>query len=401
MQLLSSSVDQNIWPTPKIESWKYFDFAKLKNFQALNLLKTETVPVIVTNNLKSTITVSPHQIIISEDLIQKGLKYDFAEEVKALNPETSLDHRFLKVNQNFKNLRLFFKDIKSTEMIYIIYDNTETNEGVYASSLQIHLENSELVIYENIRSEFINSKSFGSLLGQMVLNKSKLKHFLVQESLSADQALMYNGEAQLGEDSNYELLVASLNCQFVRNQNNIHINNSKSRANVSAFTLAAQKSYSETRTEIAHYHEGVESRQLFKAIVADEAKAIFNGRIFIDAIAQKTDSAQSCKGLLLGKKAQINAKPELEIYADDVKAAHGAAIGQVSQDEVFYLLSRGIPPKKVFELLAQAFAGEVLQVVHDKDLRRQLEEKISVACAPIFQDLVGVFQKTSSSIKES
>ncbi len=125
-------------------------------------------------------------------------------------------------------------------------------------------------------------------------------------------------------------------------------------------TIGAGKQHLDTRVNVEHQKGRSESRQIFKSIMGDESRGVFNGRIYIAKDAQHVDSKQMHKGLLLNAHAEIDAKPELEIYADDVKAAHGATVGQLSELETFYLMSRGISRARAVELLTEGFVRDVI-----------------------------------------
>lgn len=401
--LLIKNTKQAFWPTAKLEAWKYFDFKKLKNFALVDSPRAEAGPqfeVFISEKISNSIIFKLDSAIISKDLVDLGVRYDLRSDVEVLNLDTKIDHRFLTINAYRPQLMLHFDKINIEETINVIYDFKDIKDRTFSSSLGFNVSNSKVAIYETLVSEQIHGDSLGSVLTQVSLLDSKFCQYVVQEELQTKQGLVYSSEAQLKGKSEYKLFLSSLNSQFVRNQNAVHIQSEKSHAEIFTFVLAAQEAYSESRTEIAHYEENSTSKQLFKSIATDQAKAVFNGRIYIDSKAQKTDSAQSCKGLLLSKKAQINAKPELEIYADDVKAAHGAAIGQVSEDEIFYLLSRGIAPEKAYELLAQAFAGEVIQGIEDLKLQKLIAKKIKKASVPIFKDLVEAYKSQDKKVKK-
>lgn len=127
---------------------------------------------------------------------------------------------------------------------------------------------------------------------------------------------------------------------------------------------------------VDHISPNCTSNQLYKGVLSDEATGVFNGKIFVKPDAQKTNAFQSSKALLLSKEASINSKPQLEIFADDVKCSHGAAIGQLDENALFYLKARGIPEKEATQILTYAFAHEVIDQVHSKPIRRFLCDKL-------------------------
>ena len=138
----------------------------------------------------------------------------------------------------------------------------------------------------------------------------------------------------------------------------------------------------DTHTTIDHAMPHQPSHELYKGILAGRARAVFNGKIIVRQDAQKTNAKQTNKALLLTDEAQINTKPQLEIFADDVKCTHGAAIGQLDEDALFYMQARGISAADARNLMIHAFAGEVLDGVREDVVREQamrlLEEKLSL-----------------------
>jgi Fe-S cluster assembly protein SufD len=138
----------------------------------------------------------------------------------------------------------------------------------------------------------------------------------------------------------------------------------------------------DTHTTIDHAMPHCPSHELYKGILSGRARAVFNGKIIVRQDAQKTNAKQTNKALLLTDDAQVNTKPQLEIFADDVKCTHGAAIGQLDEDAMFYMQARGIAAADARNLLIHAFAGEVLDGVKEDIIRdramRLLEEKLAL-----------------------
>jgi Fe-S cluster assembly protein SufD len=128
----------------------------------------------------------------------------------------------------------------------------------------------------------------------------------------------------------------------------------------------------DNHTTIDHATPNCTSHELYKGILDGRAKAVFNGRIIVRLDAQKTDSKQTNRALLLSDEATINSNPQLEIFADDVKCTHGAAIGQLDEEALFYLQARGLTPRDARDLLIHAYAGEVLEGIAIEHLKQQL-----------------------------
>ena len=134
--------------------------------------------------------------------------------------------------------------------------------------------------------------------------------------------------------------------------------------------------HTDTHSIIDHRRPHCTSHQLYKGILDGKSRAVFNGKVFVRHGAQQTDARQTNKNLLLSKEAQVDTKPQLEIFADDVKCAHGAAVGQLDEDEMFYLESRGIKPALARNLLTYGFAEEVIEKIKIDSIRRELDEAV-------------------------
>jgi Fe-S cluster assembly protein SufD len=132
----------------------------------------------------------------------------------------------------------------------------------------------------------------------------------------------------------------------------------------------------DNHTSIDHAVAHCTSHELYKGILGGQARAVFNGRILVRPDAQKTDAKQTNRALLLSDDAQINSNPQLEIFADDVKCTHGAAVGQLDEEAMFYLQARGLTPAQARDLLLHAFAGEVLGEISVPELRIALEHRL-------------------------
>lgn len=143
-------------------------------------------------------------------------------------------------------------------------------------------------------------------------------------------------------------------------------------ARVSGAYLLAGRQHADTRLEVDHQVANCVSRELFKCVLDEHARGIFQGKVIVRPGAQKTDGKQSSHALLLSPTAEFDAKPELEIYADDVACGHGATAGELNHDHLFYLTSRGIPVAEARALLIAAFAGEAFETIHDEAVRSAL-----------------------------
>ncbi|HKQ52743.1 MAG TPA: Fe-S cluster assembly protein SufD, partial [Pyrinomonadaceae bacterium] len=134
--------------------------------------------------------------------------------------------------------------------------------------------------------------------------------------------------------------------------------------------------HTDTHSVIDHRRPHCTSRQLYKGILDDKARAVFNGKVFVREGAQQTDAQQTNRNLLLSNEARVDTKPQLEIFADDVKCAHGATVGQLEEEELFYLESRGLHADLARNLLTYGFAEEVIDKIKIESIKGQLDEAV-------------------------
>jgi Fe-S cluster assembly protein SufD len=179
--------------------------------------------------------------------------------------------------------------------------------------------------------------------------------------------------AKLGRGSVFSSHNISLGGAIVRNDISALLDGEGGEATLNGLYLADGDRLVDNHTVIDHAKAHCPSHELYKGVLGGKARAVFNGKIFVRQDAQKTNAKQTNKALLLSDDAQINTKPQLEIFADDVKCTHGAAIGQLDDDALFYLRARGISRIDAQHFLISAFAGEVLQQVQPASIRERLE----------------------------
>ena len=134
----------------------------------------------------------------------------------------------------------------------------------------------------------------------------------------------------------------------------------------------------EIRSIINHLTENTKSYQLIKSVLEQSSKAVYQGKIFVNSDAQKTDGYQLSKAILLNKESEFNAKPELEIYADDVKCSHGSASGSLNEDSIFYLMSRGLSYQQSRELLINGFLLDVVEKITDSEIKNLIKNMLGI-----------------------
>ena len=178
--------------------------------------------------------------------------------------------------------------------------------------------------------------------------------------------------ARVARDATYESFSLSIGGRLSRNEVSVRLEGEDGHAAVNGAYLMRGNEHCDNTTQIDHLVPHTTSREVFKGVLDDESKAVFQGRIVVHKDAQKTDGHQLCKTLLLSTGAEIDAKPELEIYADDVKCSHGATVGDLDREALFYLQARGIDPAGARALLIEGFIAELLDDVDQPAVAAQL-----------------------------
>jgi Fe-S cluster assembly protein SufD len=204
---------------------------------------------------------------------------------------------------------------------------------------------------------------------------AELRHERIQrESESAFHISNLRGE--ISRNGRYHSRTISFGASFSRQTPQISIQGTRADVILDGLALLNGTQVADTHSVLDHTQPDCTSHQLHKAIVDDEARAIFNGRIFVRRGAQGTDARQQSRNLLLSEKARVDTKPQLEIDTDDVKCAHGAAVGQLDPEELFYLQSRGLNDQAARNLLTYGFAADLLAHIPVTSLRRQLRHAV-------------------------
>jgi len=204
---------------------------------------------------------------------------------------------------------------------------------------------------------------------------ARLHHVRVQRE-GAEAFHIANCAVTLAPSSCYHSVSVALGARISRHNLGVAFAAEGAECSIDGLALIGGKQLADTHTLIDHAQAQCTSRQLHKCIVDGAAHAVFNGNIMVRAGAQRTDSAQSSRNLLLSGRARVDTKPQLEIFADDVKCAHGATVGQLDLDEVFYLKSRGLSETAARNLLTYAFGAEVIERIPVATLRHRLEQSV-------------------------
>jgi Fe-S cluster assembly protein SufD len=258
-------------------------------------------------------------------------------------------------------------------MISII--NHTENLMLFTRNLVILGKNSSLVLVQCDDSTN-HQASFNNSITEVFQDRhSSLDHYKLQ-NLNNESTLLNSTYFHLEGNASLRTNAISLNGGLIRNYSNIRLNDRFAGADIYGVYLMDRKQHIDNQVYVDHASPDCRSSELFKGILDDEASSVFNGHIYVARDAQRTNAYQQSRNMLLTDKASANAKPFLEIYADDVKCSHGATVGQLGQEALFYLRSRGICLASARLLMMYAFASEVVNKISIEALQSRIDEMI-------------------------
>jgi Fe-S cluster assembly protein SufD len=208
-------------------------------------------------------------------------------------------------------------------------------------------------------------------------SNSILKNYKIDKSLNQNLKYSFNNIDQ-EKNSISETFIFSAGSNYFKNEINCNLKGEYSSAFINGILSLKEHQQHEIRSTINHLVENTKSYQLIKSVLGKNSKAAYQGRIYVNSKAQKTDGYQLSKAILLDETSEFNAKPELEIYADDVKCSHGSASGSLNEDSIFYLMSRGLNYKQAKELLINGFLLDVVEKITDPEIKNLIKNMIGL-----------------------
>ncbi len=368
-------------PSRKDEKWKYTSLKKLK-------VENLTLP---SRRGNPSVQVTPDEVEIrcidgrfnieqiSKALAPLGitvLKYSDAISKGLIQP-TSQGDSFKALNLAFYEDGLYLSTAEGTlvDKPIVILHGILSDSGFINPRIYVDLKSDstlELIeIYKPSGSEYL----LNSVLYVNVSERASfklLKHYDEKHLSSHVDSTVVHQE----NSSTFRFVQMSRGSQLLRQNLEVYVNGSMASTDLRGITILEGKSHMDNYVKVHHVAPDSMSRQMFKTILKDESHYVFQGNITINKEAQKTDSDQVNRNLMLGSKCRVDTKPQIDVFADDVRATHGAAIGRLNPDEKFYLESRAISPEKALELLYEGFSFEVIQDIKSKWVLKYLEENL-------------------------
>jgi len=350
------------------ERWKYLDLRSLEktiystdydndnlsiNFDSIGLDKSNIISVI--NGVPKYESLDGVEVIPSE-LYTPIVNFD-EDEFLSLNTSLSSKYLLLKVNSKFNG-----------KVLNIVYFSNSKKEILECPRIFIEVErNVELTVNEI----FISSDTVTLKLPviEMLLNeKSKVFHNLVFQSSFSENNFKFTRVDQK-DSSFYKLTSFSNSSLLAANDVKVCLNGKNSECDLKGLYFTTLNSQFNTNVVVEHNVPHTRSNQYFKGILSDNSRAVFSGKIYVERDAQKSYAEQKDLNLVMSKGAEIDTKPGLEIYADDVECYHGATAGNVDESTLFYMMTRGIDKQSATQMLVNGFATEIINEITDEKLR--------------------------------
>ncbi len=343
----------------------------VKNIDAYKLEDTITV-VVVNGNYSESLS---DKIILKGLHINSFLNLDVDGKTKIASIADVESDAFIALNTVFSCNGFHLKVEKNVVIpmpIHIVYISSSASESLVNTRNLITLEeNSEITIIEE-QLIIGEGKVFTNFLSEkFVAQNAKLNCYIFQNEGRLGYSVNTN-QVLVQQDGKYDSTTISLSGQLVRNNHNVVLAGQNCEAHLNGLFSSLGTQLVDNHTLMDHQVPHCQSNELYKGIINDKSTGVFNGKIFVRKDAQKTNAYQSSKNILLSDDATINTKPQLEIYADDVKCSHGTSTGKIDEGAMFYLNARGIGKESAKKMLLSSFAQEVIDKIQVTSLREKI-----------------------------
>ena len=376
------------FPTRKLENWKFSDLSQIikKNIGELSFYNDYSFP----NKVDTSIFVEGlehNKIVFINGRVEKvdfthedHDKIEINDDFKFLNRSED-NNSLLSLNNAFTNkcYKITIKKNYSLKKPLVVYHST--NNKITSRNINLKLEfqleqNSSLRLIDLFNDGAENN--FINIFYNFDLKENAiLKNYKIDKAQNKNIRYSYNNIEQ-DNNSVSETFVLSSGSNFSKNEINCNLKGEYSSAFVNGIFSLNDGQHHEVRTIINHLVENTKSYQLIKSVLGKNSKSAYQGKIFVDSKAQKTDGYQLSKAILLDETSEFNAKPELEIYADDVKCSHGSASGSLDENSIFYLMSRGLNYQQSKELLINGFLLDVVEKITDTEIKNLVKNMIGL-----------------------
>jgi Fe-S cluster assembly protein SufD len=382
------------FPTPKHEEWKYSNvknlIARSYQFEGNHSVTAETIAPYLIPNLTGNILFfinGTYDADLSSIVSPKDeLSVMTLREATNTLPDVVAEHfgkadsqneAFTALNTAFAAEGLFVhvpegKTVEQPVIIYCINDARKENIGAQPRNLFVVEKNAEVKVTEIFQTLGESHSLTNAVTEIFVGEDARVQYYKVQND-SQQSYHVGTTHVQVKDRGNFYAATVSLNGSFIRNNLNIAIDGEFCEIFMYGLYFPDGKQHIDNHTVADHQKPNSQSNELYKGVLRGKSTGVFNGKIFVREDAQKTNAFQSCKNVVLSREATMNTKPQLEIFADDVKCSHGTTTGQLDDEALFYLRSRGISKPEAMSLLMFAFCEDVISQIKIEAIGDYLE----------------------------
>ncbi len=395
-QLRTQAIDQAgqlRFPTAKDEEWRFTDVSPLARLPYKPAQKASTLNISDIQHF--FIAESDHRLVFVDGFFSPELSQLNAHDQLLIGNLTSLasiksslvethlgqhvpfrDNIFAALNTAFLQdgaLIVLPENCVASSPIHLLFIATQEQTTQYPRCLLIGERNSQATVIEDYVALGADTYITNSVAEFSLADNAQVSHVRVQRESNKAFHLAHCAIA-LGQNSHYQSVSIALGALISRFNLDVEFKAQAAECTIDGLAIITDRQLADTHTSINHATPHCTSQQQHKCIVDGSAHAVFNGKIIVRPHAQRTNSSQSSRNLLLSSNAQVDTKPQLEIFADDVKCAHGATVGQLDHEEIFYLKSRGLNELAARNLLTYAFGAEILDRIPVRSLKYTLEQ---------------------------
>ncbi len=384
---LDNFIDKG-FPNRKNEDWKFSDLNQIikKNIGELSFYSDYTS----TNKIDTSIFVDGlehNKIVFVNGRIEKiDFNYESKDQIEIIDQSETINKFNAKnslsdLNNAFtnKSFKILVKNGYELIKPLIIYHTTTSK--IWSKNINLKLDfeldkNSSLRVIDYFNDT--SKKNFINIFYNFDLKENSILKNYKLDKFQNDNIKYFFNNIEQEKNSISETFILSSGSNFLKNEINCDLNGDYASAFVNGIFSLNNNNHHEIRTTINHLTENTKSYQLIKSVLEKNSNAVYQGKIFVNSDAQKTDGYQLSKAILLDKESEFNAKPELEIYADDVKCSHGSASGSLNEDSIFYLMSRGLSYQQSRELLINGFLLDVVEKITDSEIKNLIKNMIGI-----------------------
>jgi Fe-S cluster assembly protein SufD len=383
-------------PSTKSEAWKYTRVAKLFNqpYAAPKGDATVTLPARLPFDTTRVVFVNGHfRADLSDDLkTDKGIVIDSLKHHLAHGPVKAHYGQVAPIGERLFTamntaaptdglIILATKGTKTSKPIHVLHITTDGGQLIQPRDLFMLHEGAEVeVIVEAVTPSAAEESTASTLVNSVresvIGEGANLTIHLLQNEANGPVHIGLDG-VTIGEKGHFSIDTTTLNGSLVRNEVNVALAGPEAHAELNGVYLLNGTTHCDNHTYIGHDVPDCTSDELYKGIVAEKGTGVFNGKVYVKQDAQRTRAYQSNANILQGDNAKVYTKPELEIYADDVKCSHGCTMGRLDEKGLFYLRSRGVSEAEARRMLSHAFMTDVLERITNEDWRKHLEGLIN------------------------